>query len=79
MSEDNFFTLQPLNNKDKDLYQFALFMKANNINNLKEIANGNEYFEKAFRKVEEYMSDKDKKAYEEIFGAFNISSDLQVD
>ena len=27
----------------------------------------------------EDMSDKDKKAYEEIFGAFDISSDLQVD
>jgi len=50
-------------NKDEDLYQFALFMKAEDMDILKSVASGNESFEKAFRKVEEYMSDEDFLVY----------------
>ena len=50
-------------NRDEDLYQFALFMKAENMDILKSVASGNESFEKAFRKVEEYMSDEDFLVY----------------
>ena len=50
-------------NKDKDLYQFALFMASKDMEALKDVANGNECFEKAFRKVEEYMSNEDFLVY----------------
>ena len=50
-------------NKDKELYQFALFMDAKDMEALKDVANGNECFEKAFRKVEEYMSNEDFLVY----------------
>ena len=46
-------------NDDIDLYQFALFMNSKNIDELKSVANGNKYFEKAYGKVEEYMSNDD--------------------
>ena len=53
----------PEYNKDKDLYLFAFFMEASDISKLKSIANGNKHFEKAYRKVEEYMSDNDFLVY----------------
>ena len=53
----------PKYNKDEDLYLFALFMEASDIDKLKSIANGNKHFEKAYWKVEEYMSDDDFLVY----------------
>ena len=53
----------PEYNKDEDLYLFALFMEARDISKLKSIANGNKHFEKAYWKVEEYMSDDDFLVY----------------
>ena len=55
--------INPEYNKDKDLYQFALFMDASDMDKLKSVASGNESFEKAFRKVEEYMSNDDFLVY----------------